>query len=176
MRGAVAGRQLRLRLVPPRNAPLEERFWARVDKNGPKQPHMKTRCWVWVGQINRSRGGYGVFNGHRVPEWAHRAAWQFKHGSIPKNLFVLHKCDHPPCVRHLFLGTHSDNMRDARLKNRTMHGERNRTAKLNRRDVIRVRTLLHKGWTQQAIADTLKVVQRQAISDIARGVTWWRVR
>jgi len=28
---------------------MADRFWKRVDKNGPKQLHMKTRCWVWIG-------------------------------------------------------------------------------------------------------------------------------
>jgi hypothetical protein len=153
---------------------LEERFWARVNKHGPKQPHAKTRCWVWTGQINRRRGGYGVFNGKRVPEWAHRAAWRFRYGPIPKGIMVLHECDHPPCVRHLFLGTSADNMRDMIRKDRECRGARSRSVKLKDRDVVQVRALLRKGRTQRIIAGIFQVNQ-STISDIANRITWRKV-
>jgi hypothetical protein len=39
-------------------------------------------------------------------------------GEIPKGLFVLHRCDNRKCVRHLFLGTQLDNVRDCIAKGR----------------------------------------------------------
>ena len=36
-----------------------DRFWEKVDKNGPTQPHMTTPCWVWTG--GRGHFGYGSF-------------------------------------------------------------------------------------------------------------------
>lgn len=49
------------------------------------------------------------------------------HGPIPPGMFVCHRCDNPRCIRldHLFLGTDSDNQRDAVAKGR--HAETKRT-------------------------------------------------
>ena len=57
--------------------------------------------------------------------YAHRMAWELEHGPIPGDLWVLHRCDNPPCVRldHLFLGTHADNMADKVAKGRQARGD-----------------------------------------------------
>lgn len=86
-------------------------------------------CWLWTGA--RLRKGsvytYGQLNvqgGHRV--LAHRYTWELANGPIPDQMVVHHHCENPSCVRpsHLFLGTQSDNLRDARMKGR-LSGRRN---------------------------------------------------
>lgn len=84
-------------------------------------------CWLWVGHLS-GRDGRGYLRIHGKNEIASRVAYKLFIGSIPNNLFVLHKCDNPACCnpKHLFLGTQSDNMRDAFSKNRkTVRGESN---------------------------------------------------
>jgi len=75
-------------------------------------------CIEFVG--GKIGGGYGRvnFNGQRFV--AHRLAWELTNGPIPEGLFVLHKCDNPPCINpdHLFLGTNKDNTQDMLAKGR----------------------------------------------------------
>ncbi len=61
-------------------------------------------------------------------------AWELTHGPIPPGMWVLHRCDNPPCVKtepdarwpegHLFLGTPADNMADRDAKGRNAKGDR----------------------------------------------------
>jgi len=94
----------------------EDLFMSHVDK-------IDEGCWIWTG----SRRGVAVKNGHYGGFWkdgksllAHRASYEFFVGPIPEGMFVLHKCDVPLCVNpaHLWLGTQTDNMRDAIRKRR----------------------------------------------------------
>src|SRR2546422_11309402 len=103
---------------PLARKPLEERFWAKVQK----LPN--DGCWIWTAHTNEH--GYGRLSIKRgVVERAHRISWRLHFGSIPDGLCVLHKCDNPPCIRpdHLFLGTKTDNSVDRQTKHRAPHGE-----------------------------------------------------
>lgn len=57
-------------------------------------------------------------NGKPAP--AARVLWQLLHGPIPTEMHVCHRCDNVLCINpnHLFLGTRSDNLRDASRKKR----------------------------------------------------------
>lgn len=81
-------------------------------------------CWIW--QAARLPKGYGAFvsKSHPLSGRAHRAAWELYVGPIPAGLWVLHRCDNPPCVNpaHLFLGTASDNTADMMAKGRGKPG------------------------------------------------------
>jgi hypothetical protein len=91
--------------------PLAERFWSHVIKTA--------TCWLWQSTLSSS--GYGLFSLYDGKQaLAHRFAYELTYGLILPGIHCLHHCDTPLCVRpdHLFLGSHSDNMRDAQRKGR----------------------------------------------------------
>ena len=81
-------------------------------------PVPESGCWLWTGAYFEK--GYGVFRFQYRNYRAHRFAYELYKGQVPNDLFVLHKCDTPECVNpnHLFLGTQTDNIRDAVKKKR----------------------------------------------------------
>lgn len=133
---------------------LEARLFAKVDLNGPTQPHMATPCHVWTGA---TIGGYGVL---RVSGKTVRATRVLKERMLGRKLApverVLHYCDFPPCVRddHTFIGTQGDNIRDMAAKGR--HG----SEKLRASGRCDVRALYATGeWTQKELAEKFGVHQ-----------------
>lgn len=114
----VKGQPYRFVAGHARRRPLIDRFWEKVNKTD--------GCWLWIGSTTTH--GYGVIGTGtgKAAEYAHRLSYEWAHGPIPDGLFVCHRCDTPSCVnpQHLFLGTQSDNMRDAAKKGRTAAGAR----------------------------------------------------
>jgi hypothetical protein len=113
----------------PTGLSTAERFWAKVDKDGPVPQHVPHlgKCWVWAASLNGN--GYGQFwmpEVQRMPMIASRVSWVLHFGAIPDATpFVLHRCDNPPCVRpsHLRLGDHARNMLDmAERERRNIEG------------------------------------------------------
>lgn len=93
---------------------MPARFWAHAisDKNG---------CLLWTAA--RNAGGYGIFGFNGSTQLAHRVAWQLINGPIPNGMYVCHRCDIRHCIEpsHLWLGTHTDNIRDMEAKGRGRH-------------------------------------------------------
>lgn len=105
----------------------------------------ETDCWEWIGTKNSD--GYGNFLVHDVVMKAHRISYLIHIGEIPSGMCVCHHCDNPSCVNpdHLFLGTHTDNMRDMtrkrRLKIPKLRGENCGSAKLSDLQVKEMRDI-----------------------------------
>jgi hypothetical protein len=81
-------------------------------------------------------------------------------------MFGCHKCDNPGCVNpeHIFIGNHTDNMRDRDEKGRVARGVNNGAAKLTESQVLKIRADTR---THYAIAADYPV-SRTTISDIKR--------
>jgi DNA invertase Pin-like site-specific DNA recombinase len=102
-------------------------------------------------------------------------------------MMVLHKCDNRQCVNpeHLYLGTHSDNMRDRKERARTTKGEKagpvqyperfkgsnNPASKLTEADVLTIRGRKERGDSYAAIARDYEV-SKQAIYLIVKRKNW----
>lgn len=146
---------------------LYERFWKKVDVLGGND------CWIWTGA--RTDSGYGRIKVNGRYHRAHRVSYEMYIGPVPEGLFVCHHCDVPECVNptHLFAGTPTDNMRDARSKDRLrgleQPGEKNRSAKLTEDAVIEMRGLRADGGiTVTELAKRFGVTHGQVSKILAR--------
>lgn len=69
---------------------VEERFWAKVDKNGPNG------CWVWLGSLKGS--GYGRLKVDSKVVKVHRYSYELFKGTIWEGLTIDHLCRNRACV------------------------------------------------------------------------------
>jgi hypothetical protein len=139
-----------------------ERFWSYVKVAGVDE------CWEWVGY--RTRNGYGKLRVVEKLVSAHRMAWEIANGPIPEGpgyhgTCVRHRCDNRACCNpaHLLLGTHKQNMADAKERRRRADGERHYRSKLTSADVVDIR---------QSVSSTADIADRLGVSP----ATVWQVR
>lgn len=137
-----------------------------------------TGCLNWSVGKRKCKNPYASFTlDDGTKARAHRAAWIFAKGPIPKGLWVLHRCDNPPCcnVDHLFLGTAADNSEDMLRKKRHRtdppRGEKSVLAKLTDRQVVEI--FMASGY-QRIIGEHYGVDQR-TVSAIKNRVIWRHV-
>jgi hypothetical protein len=132
-----------------------------------------TKCWEWTRACTKN--GYGITYIGSKQIVAHRFAYLYSVGIIPKNKFVCHHCDNRKCVNpdHLFLGSALENSRDMVKKGRVVFGERHSRAKLTKENVKEIRTLAGK-ILQKELGKRFGV-QQSNISKIVNKIQWTEV-
>lgn len=152
--------------------PIADRFWAKVNKDGPIVRPDLGPCWIWTGCICKPTG-YGLLNVDGRAQTAHHISLELAIGPLPDGTFACHACDNRPCVRpdHLFPGTAGDNSRDMSRKGRhkgpRMLGSAHPNAKLTEAAVIDIRRRVAGGESASSLGREFGVTP-QAISSAVK--------
>jgi len=170
-------------------SPKKEEYKKRIEKRLIDRSKRSGGCLEWLGRINPL--GYGIFKIRSLEMkglttkktknsyfscGVHRVAYKTWVGDIPEGNYVLHTCDNRKCIEpsHMFLGTHLDNMRDMKDKNRQNKrpGEKHHLTKFSDQDVINIRKLWDTGkFSQRELYERYKV-SAACMCNIIRGNTW----
>lgn len=150
--------------------PEIERFFSSVNKT--------EECWEWTGFTDKA--GYARITIRCRSLLGHVLSYLLHNGPIPGKLHVCHSCDNPKCVnpRHLWLGTHQENMADRDKKGRGgvsgRWGEQIHFAKLTPEKVKEIRTCVALGAKQVDMAKRFGV-GKPAINSIVNNRTWKQI-
>ena len=144
--------------------PVEERFWEKVDKNGPNC------CWVWIAGCNNK--GYGQIEINNKMTKAHIVSWELHNGRKVKNGHIIHhKCKNKKCCNpeHLQEITNSYHSKFHNL------GEKCCFSKLKEWQVLEIRSKYATGkYTQKQLAKEYNVA-RTIINRIINRKIWTHI-
>lgn len=102
--------------VPVGGVSWQERFWAKVNKEGALSEYRPDLgpCWEWLAVLSEPKPmGYGRFFFGKVSRPAHQLAYELLIGPIPEGLELDHLCRVRHCVNpaHLEPVTQGENIR-----------------------------------------------------------------
>ena len=137
---------------PGRPASTPDVLWGKVNKAG------ENECWLWTGFKNKE--GYGRTWINNKAYYAHRVIYNLTYPNVIKleaptsakeSGFLLHTCDNPLCCnpKHLWVGTHKDNMEDKAKKGRCpdFSGDKGPRCKLTMEQANEARQLRKDGMS-----------------------------
>jgi hypothetical protein len=130
-------------------------------------------CLIFWGKPKSDGYGHLWDTRKKKVRYVHRIAWELASGPIPNGMLVLHRCDNRPCCnpKHLFLGTHADNVRDMLAKKRGPWGEKNANARLTAKQVLEI---YHSKERNHILAERYDM-RSSTISFIKHGYRWSHV-
>ena len=176
---------------------LQQRFWERVNKDGPKPDQSVPayvgldKCWLWTGALDQDGyGRIGIGGSKCLTLRAHRCSFELHGGVLPEGHVAMHKCDNPTCVNpsHIQPGTIEENNKDAKTKSRTASGAKHwmsKTPELIKRgsnhhnsqltddDVRAIRASSEPGWV---LAARYGLKNRNSPNLIRSGRSWKHVK
>lgn len=146
----------------------EEKFWDRVDKKEDNE------CWIWRGQ--KIPSGYGYFWYKGTKTTAHRVSYMLNFDEIiPNEMEVCHSCNNRGCVnpKHLYIGTHQDNIKYRDEQGRTPKSENHYSAIFTREkvDEIRRKYIIDKNITMRELGKEYSVAE-DVIENIINNKTY----
>ena len=148
---------------------LEERFWSKVLITADDD-----KCWLWTAAFHTRDYGWFRYKGKSTR--ANRVAWILPNYVIPDGMEICHSCDNTSCVnpKHLFLGTHEENMKDMMSKgrHRAFRGEAVGISKLKEPQVIEMRRKYAAGGITQRELGIKFEVSLDTVHAIINRKTW----
>lgn len=128
-------------------------------------------CLEWP--FARNEKGYGiVFDPRdRKTKRTHRVAWEAFNDKPTGQ--VLHICDNKSCVniRHLYVGTHTDNVKDALERRRYKQGEAHYNTPLTKDQAIEILYCVAGRMPLHEIAKIYNITQK-TVCNIFKAKTW----
>lgn len=132
----------------------------------------ETGCWNWICGLEKK--GYAIMQfDKRQFRVSRLSAYAFNGFDTKSNKFICHSCDNKKCInpKHLFAGTHQDNMNDAKSKNRFSNGENHHQSKINAVDAKNIRKMYGLGFSSP-ILGKIYDLDHSTVLDIVRMNTW----
>jgi hypothetical protein len=135
-------------------------------------------CWGWAACFKET--GYGRIRVDWIEYIASRLSYAV-HFQDPGDLDVCHSCDNPACCnpRHLYLGTHADNMRDTVTRGRSVtmgapgrsrnRGETNGQAKITDEQAASLLSMYRTGRYMQRDLASHFGLSRPYVSELVNG-------
>tara|TARA_R110000868_G_scaffold194354_1_gene439769 strand:+ start:3620 stop:4162 length:543 start_codon:yes stop_codon:yes gene_type:complete len=158
-------------------ADLAETKFNLIEKHANNYVVSVSGCWEYQGYIHR---GYGsaklLLNGSRCHLKAHRLAYYYHYNLDPAPLLVCHHCDNRRCVnpKHLYIGTHEDNMNDVVVRGR-QRGSNNTFSKLTEEMVLAIKKRIETKEKYKDIAADYNI-KPCTIADISTQRSWKHIQ
>lgn len=158
---------------------LAERFYDFV------LPEPNSGCWLWTGSVDRK--GYGQLRvaqeGTGSLRYATHVALELAGRPISPGLCACHTCDMPACVNpdHLFLGTHQQNIADAKGKGRMVpppvyRGAAVHNAKFTEQEIAKIKRAFLDGMSLRGACRAFGIKSPTHASYIRSGKVWSHVQ